>query len=386
MIIFVIILNKYNTGSYSDVNDSVYRSWSNRNYENASDTNKDNLKYILQWTKPYTIPFVHMRSGRETFLQRDCFYTNCFVTSDRNLLEDITKFNIIAFHGPEVIALKKSEFPQRRALNQKYVFASIESSDYYPVCHKRFDNYFNWTWTYKLNSDEPYGYISIRDINLNVIGPKLEMQWLNIDDMDEISEDLRNKLASKTKAAAWVVSNCNARSSRQDFVKNLSIELNKYGLVIDIYGKCGSFKCPEKNMTECLKKIEKYYYFYLSFENSFSEDYVTEKLLHALQNNVVPIVFGAANYTRFMPEGIYLNARELGAEKLAATMKEIIDEPKKYYNFFRWKNHYSYYDRSDSPETDDYCRFCAMANDEELMKTISVYQDFKKWWTPPGRC
>nr|XP_037877562.1 alpha-(1,3)-fucosyltransferase C-like [Bombyx mori] len=66
--------------------------------------------------------------------------------------------------------------------------------------------------------------------------------------------------------------------------------------------------------------IREKYYFYLSFENSFGEDYVTEKLLHALEFDAVPVVYGGANYTRFMPEGIYLNARELGAAALAEKM------------------------------------------------------------------
>lgn len=37
------------------------------------------------------------------------------------------------------------------------------------------------------------------------------------------------------------------------------------------------------------------YYFYFSIENSFSEDYVTEKLLHALKHYAIPVVYGGAN-------------------------------------------------------------------------------------------
>lgn len=78
---------------------------------------------------------------------------------------------------------------------------------------------------------------------------------------------------NKNKEVAWLVSNCQAKSGRLDYVK----ELSKY-IGVDIYGLCGNDRtCPRSR--DCFKDvIEPQYYFYLSFENSLCQDYVTEKL------------------------------------------------------------------------------------------------------------
>ncbi|XP_050346009.1 alpha-(1,3)-fucosyltransferase C-like [Nymphalis io] len=352
--------------------------------------NKLNLKYILQWTSPKNVPFVYMGEGRQGFIDRNCSFTNCFVTANELYLGDYTKFDVIAFAGPEVRFMTKLGFfdrlPKKRSPHQKYVFASIESAENYPVCSDIFNGFFNWTWTYRLDSEAKWGYIVIRDSTNKIVGPKTNMQWMKLEHMDPVSEDLKIILRNKTKAAAWFISNCYSRSGREIFVQRLQKRLAKYDLEIDIYGECGSMECPRDKDDECNKLIEKDYYFYLSFENSFAEDYVTEKLLHPLKNNAVPIVYGGANYTRFMPDGIYLNARELGPEKLALKMYELIKDPESYASFFRWKNHYSYYGRHESIETNDYCRFCSMLNEEDLVTATSVYENFRSWWDPPHRC
>ncbi|XP_022831009.1 alpha-(1,3)-fucosyltransferase C-like isoform X1 [Spodoptera litura] len=350
-------------------------------------TSKDNIKYILQWTLPHNVPFVYMGKGREGFISRGCPFTNCFVTSDRNYLGDYTKFDVIAFAGPEVVRYNKNQLPQNRSPHQKYAFASIESSDNYPTCSNLLNGFFNWTWTYKLDSEIRWGYMVIRDKNKNIVGPNKEMHWLKLEDMEPVSEDLKQNLRTKTKAAAWFVSNCYSRSRRSTVAKKLDEELqNKYNLSVDVFGSCGQYSCSRDNDENCDNLIKKDYYFYLSFENSFSEDYVTEKLVRALNFNAVPIVYGGANYTRFMPDGIYLDARKMSIEELAAKMNELINDPEKYAEYFKWKNHYTYHGQHESVHTLPYCLFCTQLNNEEMVKNTTIYKDFKNWWTPPGRC
>lgn len=256
------------------------------------------IKYILQWTSASNVPFVYMGKGQEEFIKKSCKYYNCYVTSNPHYLGDITKFDVVVFAGPEVIYMGPEKLPQKRSPHQKYAFASIESSHYYPVCDRIFDGYFNWTWTFKLDSDTRWGYIIIRNEEGNIIGPNKVMHWMKTEDMKPVSKDLLSILKRKSKVAAAFVSNCDTAGRREHFTRALQIELEKYDLEIDIYGKCGKLKC-DRNVEElCDTIIENHYFFYLAFENSLSEDYVTEKILHGLRHNAIPVVYGGANYTR----------------------------------------------------------------------------------------
>ena len=46
---------------------------------------------------------------------------------------------------------------------------------------------------------------------------------------------------------------------------------------VDIHGKCGKLTCPRSQNQKCLELLERDYKFYLSFENSNCDDYITEK-------------------------------------------------------------------------------------------------------------
>lgn len=186
--------------------------------------------------------------------------------------------------------MKNDELRRKRSNHQKYVFASIESPHYYPISDNSLDGYFNWTWTYKLDSDLRWGYITIRNAEGDIIGPNKIMHWMKRENMEPVSNELMAILVGKTKAAAWFVSNCDTISKRELFVSQLQMELKHYGLKIDIYGKCRLFHCDRSNQRLCDKLVEKHYFFYLALENAFSEDYVTEKIVHGLQNSAIPIV------------------------------------------------------------------------------------------------
>ncbi|KAM3959619.1 alpha-(1,3)-fucosyltransferase C-like [Aphomia sociella] len=333
-----------------------------------------NTKYILQWYRQKQYPFLLLGTDDTVFSEFKCPYTNCILTDDHDYLPDITDFHAVLFQGSEVDNWNFEDLPTKRSMKQKYVFAATESAYNNPINNPMYDNFFNWTWTYKLNSEIYWGYITIYDLHGDIVGPKLEMNW---PEMEPIGTEIENILNNKSKAAAWYVSNCNSKSNRDLEVANIQVELEKIGWSVDIYGKCGQFTCPRNNSIYCYELIRQDYYFYFAFENSFAEDYVTENLLHALNNYAVPIVFGEADYSRFLPPGSYLNARELGPEKLAKTMGDIINNKTSYYDFFRWRNHFVY---KETIETDDLCNICTALNDEEKFNAYSLYENFRKWW------
>lgn len=255
------------------------------------------LIYILLATE-LDAPFRHLELERYSFINRKCEYQNCFLTNEPDYLDDVTDFEVVMFNAVG-IRRKHVHIPPKRSPHQKYVFCSQESSTNYPLTTD-YDDFINWTWTYKLNSDIVCPYIAIRNEFGDLIGPKPDMHWMNPRDMKPTSKMIRSKLRHKSIAAAWFVSHCGAKSLRLTFVRQLNQELAKYGHRVDVYGECGNLTCPLKEMEDCYAYIETDYYFYLAFENSFAVDYVTEKLLTAVEHYAVPIVFGGADYSRYV--------------------------------------------------------------------------------------
>lgn len=333
------------------------------------------LKYILLWTDEEYAPLSFFENGQRAFIKNNCSVINCYVTSNRNFFNgDVTQFNAIAFNGRN---MRPEDLPKNRSPYQKYIFFNMESADNYPVCSKSFDGFFNWTSTYRLDSDVPYAYILIRNNQGEIVGPKAHMTWS--EDLPEVSNDLMERLENKSKAAAWFVSHCSSRSNRKLLVKKLQKALYSYGLNVDVYGTCGPLKCPRDKKNTCDSLLERDYFFYMSLENSFAEDYVTEKLLTALQHDTLPIVYGGADYSRFLPPGSYLDANMFNGHELAALMNRLIKSPKIYSQYFRWKSQYIY---SEPSSKENVCAVCEALNKREMVEKETVYKDFRRWWHP----
>lgn len=259
------------------------------------------LKYILFWNKPthkklfnkdYGFEF---QSGQKLFVDQKCPYMNCYITYNRTLLDTQNNFDAIVFDVHDISKFKIIDYNITRLPYQKYIFWSRESAEKQPVCNPMFDDFFTWTWTYKLDSDIPHPFVSIYDINNRLVGPNVTMEWIQT--MNH-TDSIRSKVENKNKAVAWIVSRCKLKTRHQDFIKDFRNELKGYNYTLDVYGPCGDKRCPGGVMSKCYKMIEKRYFFQLVLEESFAEDYVSEKLVKALSYFTVPIVLGSANYTR----------------------------------------------------------------------------------------
>lgn len=162
--------------------------------------NKD-IKYILLWSNPKNTPFNYFGEGRTVFVEKKCVYNNCYVTNDRNYLGDYTEFEAIAFNGPQLSHLRyMNDLPARRHAHQKYIYVNIESAETYPICSRVWNDYFNWTWTYRLDSSAVWGYFTIRDRNNTIIGPKMDMNWLEVNAMEPIDKEF------KVRFYRWTIS------------------------------------------------------------------------------------------------------------------------------------------------------------------------------------
>lgn len=271
-------------------------------YVSAIHETRSDQFYILKATNSNTPPFDKLTKGQTLYSDSSCAFQNCFITDDASYFNDERNFDAVLFNAADLYKDDKLLMPPlKRSRSQKYIFVSTESATNYPIHQGDFDGYFNWTWTYRLDSDVPFQSILVKDVSGQVIGPKMVMHWMDTDEMAPTSEYTINILRKKSIAAAWFVSNCKAKNKRLEFANKLNRELNKYGERLDIYGRCGYLDCTEDDPEKsCYDMITRDYFFYLAFENSFSEDYVTEKLLIPLKYFAVPIVYGGANYTRYV--------------------------------------------------------------------------------------
>lgn len=237
-----------------------------------------------------------LKKSRASFVGNDCGYTNCFITNNQNFLPNPSDFDAILFSNYDITQLQTTKLPKSRSSWQKYVFMATEPTGWHAFINPVYDDFFNWTWTYRLDSDVMWRYLTIYDPDNEIVGPAINMEWQK--DMEPIPEVMKMTLNSKSKAAAMLLFECGSIS--QMMAKKLNKELEKLGWSVDVYGKCkGSRSCDKHdNITACFHLISRDYYFYLSFENILERDYVSEKLVIAMQNDAIPIVYSGADYTR----------------------------------------------------------------------------------------
>ena len=71
----------------------------------------------------------------------------------------------------------------------------------------------------------------------------------------------------------------------------------------------------QKQKQKCMSQLRKYK-FYLSFENSYCCDYVSEKIiLNAFENDIIPVVISYVDFndTSLIPPGSAINALDFSS-------------------------------------------------------------------------
>lgn len=96
--------------------------------------------------------------------------------------------------------------------------------------------------------------------------------------------------------------------------------------------------------------------------------------------NVVPVVYGGANYSRFAPPKSYVNALDFDSPKeLAAHLKRLSENLDEYQRYFEWKNYYEI----DSSKKPTICRLCEfLNNDEQIRDQLEV----QNWYNVKKQC
>ena len=292
----------------------------------------------------------------------DCKFNKCkfkYVLTDNDLKpKKPFDADAVLIQGEAILTLSP---PPRRDKDQIFVLAMRDSTGGIRRARnepgKLWAHAFNWTMTFRRDSDIVYKYSNI-----------IQKQE-NINSTDEHYADIFNK---KEKNVAWLVSHCITSSHREDYVN----ELNKV-IDVDKYGNCGQKICLHRNRS-CLSDMEKKYKFYLAFENAFYTDYVTEKLFDWYNRDIIVVVRGGANYSIIVPPRTVIDASDFNSPtELGMFLKKVAADKDMYSSYLRRKDNYYSTSRLDEAQQAN-CKLC------EYLHTLDyhrkTYTDIRRWW------
>jgi hypothetical protein len=195
----------------------------------------------------------------------------------------------------------------------------------------------------------------------------------------------RNFARGKTKnaTALWIVSNCNETSGRELYVE----ELKKH-LPVDVYGACGQplpcerYRKDSNRRGGCVRRLMAEYKFYLSFENSFCDGYLTEKIWKTTRVNVIPVVMGSVDYDAVLTPGTYIDVRDFGSPRDLADYLHYLDANDEMYSAIIRKR------RSvDCLRLTPGTPHCMLCHHLHLYRgRTQMVADIADFWSPSRRC
>lgn len=303
---------------------------------------------------------------------KDCAYKNCEYRIDN--LKDLNKSDAILIHlhrtkGPW-------DVPKYRRPDQKWIFFTDESpkntfflTKAYSM--KDYNGIFNWSMTYRADSDIPVPYGRTVKLKDHEIRSKAE---------------LPDYFAKNTKGVAVMGSNCGGDNFRWPYI----YELQKH-IPVDTYGNCGTLKCPGGFMKDC--PLLNGYKFYLAFENCNCKEYITEKLWwNAFAKESVPVVMGGTieDYQKLCPPNSHIHVENFeNPANLAKYLKYLLTNRTAYNEYFAWKTSYKVLNEHGyfhSPSR-HICHLCEALNRAENSKVNSkVYNNLEMFWNPKKDC
>ncbi|XP_059162579.1 glycoprotein 3-alpha-L-fucosyltransferase A-like [Physella acuta] len=180
---------------------------------------------------------------------------------------------------------------------------------------------------------------------------------------------------NKTRSVMWLSGHCLVESKRYEYIK----EMKKY-IDVDVRGACGKY-CDEE--PPCMESLTPTYKFYLSFENSLCQDYVTEKFFKLFRKgtHVVPVVRGKVDYEKYFPENTFINAANFRTAKdLALFLLKLGSDIESYSKYLEHIDLYR--------ETDDYfksagCTLCKALNTKKIEPKV---YNVREWFVGGSQC
>lgn len=189
----------------------------------------------------------------------------------------------------------------------------------------------------------------------------------------------KNYAKGKDRLLIFVNGHCKTVGGyRETYIRALS-KLIK----IDVHGKCagifGRFSC-RRGSKECESLIKRYK-FYISFENSVCNDYVSEKYWNVpFDHDIIPIVFGLKFLKELAIPGSYIDATKFkDLHSLVSYLKYLDKNDTAYNEYFKWKQFYQTSNVEPWP-----CRLCRMLHNTSL--PVKSYTHFDRFLDPKLVC
>jgi hypothetical protein len=271
----------------------------------------DNIKRLLVYQES---AFGSPNSGAKKC--RDDLEFEIIIDKSKSLEADLTFYHMYA---PKINEKKKK--------NSYTIVFTMESEAHNPDVLQSWANADFRMW-YNLDKSfpEPVTYFDMRVHLADLLSPPIV------------------EFEKKTNDApiVWIISNCNAFNGREKYIKNLMTLVK-----IDSYGACLNNKMT--HTADRMKgNIELFtrYKFVIVIENSNCEDYVTEKLVHAVASGSIPIVAGKDNkpdYLKFIPRNSYINIYDFKSpKKLAEHLLYVSKNKALYESYLSFKRRHEY--------------------------------------------
>jgi len=272
----------------------------------------------------------------------------------------------IIFHADDINA---TDLPTERLPHQRWIFYTFTPPLYFGRLPEIVNNKFNWTMTYRHDSDiinrYPFGSMS----------PTKKKQ-AHYGFAPSNSELLKSSFNRKKKFMAYMKT---GECGDPDLADSILAELGKY-IKIDIYDKCKKKKTNCGTEDECNKMMRMDYKFVLAVEPSLCPDYVGDQLYNKLLTGAIPVIYGQKDYGAFAPPNSFINAADFDSfQEIAEYLMMIGSKEGLYIKYLAWTRDYEI-DRW--PRT-GWCQLCEKLNQAV---TPQVYSDISSWWVDNAFC
>ena len=169
--------------------------------------------------------------------------------------------------------------------------------------------------------------------------------------------------------AFWLVSHCDTVVNREGYVG----KLQEY-IPVDIYGRCGIEECS-RHADDCFAEMSERHLFYIAFENSICDEYLTEKFYRTLNYPVIPIVMGGADYNKLAPPHSFIDINDFeSVEALSKYLTRLSRNPKEYSAYFKWKETHDVYTFR------PFCQLCEKLHQVQPGRVDKIVENGYDWW------